>query len=219
MTPATSESARARILAAATKEFSDKGLRGGRVDTIAASARANKQLIYYYFGSKSELFKEVLRQSIVDGQQPGWPAPTSTRRLLVQEHLYASEPDFIRLIMWEALEAVGDVQGIRPERLDEYVERIEEDQRDGYVPDIDPRLLLLAEFGLTATPFVFPQMVQAVLGKPITDPGIREQWQSFLASIGGLLDSSATPAPPTSEGGESGRRRRPSVPSPRRRSP
>jgi AcrR family transcriptional regulator len=51
---------RARILAAAKSEFARVGLGGARVDHIAALAGANKRMLYYYFGSKDELFRAVL---------------------------------------------------------------------------------------------------------------------------------------------------------------
>src|SRR5690606_31224912 len=51
---------RARILKAAEKEFARKGLKGTRIDAIAARARCNKALIYHYFGSKEDLFSAVL---------------------------------------------------------------------------------------------------------------------------------------------------------------
>ncbi len=51
---------RAAILAAARSEFSVKGLSGARVNGIAARAGVNKQLIYYYFGSKEDLYRAAL---------------------------------------------------------------------------------------------------------------------------------------------------------------
>lgn len=54
---------RERILAAALAEFSRHGLGGARVDRIAARARANKRMLYYYFGSKDDLFLAVLEAS------------------------------------------------------------------------------------------------------------------------------------------------------------
>jgi len=51
---------RARILEAATAEFAHYGLGGARVDRIAERAGANKRMLYYYFGSKDELFLAVL---------------------------------------------------------------------------------------------------------------------------------------------------------------
>jgi TetR/AcrR family transcriptional regulator len=55
-TPAT----RSAILVAARREFAAKGLKGARVNEIAARAGANKQLIYYYFGSKEALYRAAL---------------------------------------------------------------------------------------------------------------------------------------------------------------
>ena len=57
------EATRQAILTAATAEFSRKGLGGARVDAIAARARANKRMIYHYFGSKEKLFTAVLEDA------------------------------------------------------------------------------------------------------------------------------------------------------------
>jgi AcrR family transcriptional regulator len=54
------ERTRAAILAAATQEFTAKGLTGARVDAIAKRARVNKRMIYHYFGGKDGLYLAVL---------------------------------------------------------------------------------------------------------------------------------------------------------------
>jgi AcrR family transcriptional regulator len=48
------------ILDAAKIEFAEKGLAGARVDTIAEQSGANKRMLYYYFGSKDDLYIAVL---------------------------------------------------------------------------------------------------------------------------------------------------------------
>jgi AcrR family transcriptional regulator len=53
---------RGRILEAATREFARYGLGGARVDRIAARARANKRMLYYYFGDKEGLFLAALEE-------------------------------------------------------------------------------------------------------------------------------------------------------------
>ena len=53
---------RSRILEAATGEFARYGLGGARVDRIAARARANKRMLYYYFGDKEGLFLAALEE-------------------------------------------------------------------------------------------------------------------------------------------------------------
>ena len=57
------ERTRAEILAAAIREFSERGLNGARVDSIAARTRTNKRMIYYYFKSKRQLFIAVLEDA------------------------------------------------------------------------------------------------------------------------------------------------------------
>ena len=50
------ESVQADILAVATREFSEKGLSGARIDEIAEKTRASKRMIYYYFKDKETLY-------------------------------------------------------------------------------------------------------------------------------------------------------------------
>jgi AcrR family transcriptional regulator len=49
------------IFAAAAREFAARGFAGASVDRIAAAARFNKAMIYYHFGSKAALYREILR--------------------------------------------------------------------------------------------------------------------------------------------------------------
>jgi TetR/AcrR family transcriptional regulator len=55
-----SEETRARILDAATQEFSANGLAGARTERIAEAAGVNKALLYYYFHSKHALYAAAL---------------------------------------------------------------------------------------------------------------------------------------------------------------
>jgi len=54
---------KAKILAAATREFMERGLNGARIDNIAARTRTNKRMIYYYFTSKERLYIAVLENA------------------------------------------------------------------------------------------------------------------------------------------------------------
>jgi AcrR family transcriptional regulator len=60
------EATKARILAAAKREFAKNGLGGARVDVIAEKASANKRMIYHYFESKEVLFQTILENAYVD---------------------------------------------------------------------------------------------------------------------------------------------------------
>lgn len=54
-------SSRARLRRAAAQEFAARGFDGAKVDRIATRARVNKAMLYYHFGSKATLYREILR--------------------------------------------------------------------------------------------------------------------------------------------------------------
>jgi TetR/AcrR family transcriptional regulator len=56
-----SDGSRRTLFAAAAREFAAHGFAGGSVDRIAAAAKLNKAMIYYHFGSKAGLYREILR--------------------------------------------------------------------------------------------------------------------------------------------------------------
>lgn len=57
------------ILQAAITEFVQQGLSGARVDAIAERTRTSKRMIYYYFGSKEQLYLKVLEKLYGDIRQ------------------------------------------------------------------------------------------------------------------------------------------------------
>jgi AcrR family transcriptional regulator len=97
------------ILIAATEEFSNYGLAGARVDAIAARTKTAKRMIYYYFGSKEELFNAVLERaySCIRAAERGLnlerlPPAEAIRRLVEFTFDYEeANVDFIRLVAIE----------------------------------------------------------------------------------------------------------------------
>jgi AcrR family transcriptional regulator len=103
-----SAATKARILKAATAEFAERGLAGARVDRLAASAGANKQLIYAYFGSKEGLFDATLEanlETLLDGVPfDALDLPVYARRLF---DFNLAHPELPRLARWHSLERPG----------------------------------------------------------------------------------------------------------------
>ncbi|MFT4171175.1 MAG: TetR/AcrR family transcriptional regulator [Rhodocyclaceae bacterium] len=97
------------IIAVATQEFSQKGLAGARIDEIAELTRASKRMIYYYFGSKENLYVAVLEEayrrirSIEGGLHlEDLPPEEALGKLVSFTFDYQlANPDFIRLVMTE----------------------------------------------------------------------------------------------------------------------
>jgi TetR/AcrR family transcriptional regulator len=61
---AAPDPSRDRVFAAAATAFAAHGFAGTSVDEIAAAARLNKAMIYYHFGSKAALYREILRDML-----------------------------------------------------------------------------------------------------------------------------------------------------------
>jgi AcrR family transcriptional regulator len=55
----------AELLAAALELFVERGYAGTRLDDVAARAQVSKGTLYLYFANKEELFKAVVRESVV----------------------------------------------------------------------------------------------------------------------------------------------------------
>ena len=100
------EQTRSRILAAAKAEFARVGLGGARVDRIAALAGANKRMLYYYFGSKDELFRAVLEatyEHIRESEKALHlaevdPAEAIRRLVVFTWNYYLEHPEFLSLL-------------------------------------------------------------------------------------------------------------------------
>jgi AcrR family transcriptional regulator len=100
---------REEILQIAADEFAEHGFAGARVDQIAARMRTTKRMIYYYYGSKEDLFIAVLERAyaaIRDAEQridvEHLDPPEAIRRLaeLTFDH-HEADPSFIRLVSIE----------------------------------------------------------------------------------------------------------------------
>ncbi len=99
----------ADIIDVATREFSEKGLAGARIDVIAEAMRTSKRMIYYYFGSKEGLYLAVLEEAyrriraIESDLHLEDLAPEDALRRLVgfTVDYQLANPDFIRLVMTE----------------------------------------------------------------------------------------------------------------------
>lgn len=66
--PTSSGDIRARILAEATASFAAKGFRSTSIRDITSAAGVNVAAVSYHFGSKADLYREVLRQALQSPQ-------------------------------------------------------------------------------------------------------------------------------------------------------
>ena len=107
---------RRAILTAAKTEFADKGFSGARMSSIAVKSSANQALIHYYFGSKENLYKEVLdslfgpeEHSTESKSPPQWNLTTPQKLYVMtyfvaQLHIRAIDHEGHRIFIWEIAE-------------------------------------------------------------------------------------------------------------------
>ena len=113
------------ILASARDEFARHGLAGARMDSIAERAGLNKRLIYYYFGSKDDLFLAVLEGTYADIRQAEQrlhldevePVEAIRRLISFTWHYYLEHPEFITLLNSENLHRAEHLK--RSDRIQE----------------------------------------------------------------------------------------------------
>jgi len=118
---------RQNILEVATREFSEKGLAGARVDEIAERTNTSKRMIYYYYESKEGLYRAVLEkvyeqirliESAIDIE--GLSPEEALRELVrVTFDWHHRHPDFVRLVMNENIhqgEHLGSMPVIKSRR-------------------------------------------------------------------------------------------------------
>jgi TetR/AcrR family transcriptional regulator len=170
---------RRAILDAAVAEFAAVGPAGARIDAIAAAAGVNKRMLYHYFASKEGLFAAVLDDQLGSTRSDAPPASLAERYAAV-----SGRPDWIRLLMWEAL--AGDDRrrgasrapdnGLRPA---------------GHRNELETPHRELAYTALALCPFAFPQLTRLITGASPADPEFAASWSAFLTALEARIERRA----------------------------
>lgn len=110
--PRDPERTRARILRAARNEFMRHGFSGARIERISRGGRSSDRMIYYYFGSKEQLYLAVLEAVYAElGEAESaltldTSKPVEALRELVAFtwRYYLAHPEFVALLSNENLQ-------------------------------------------------------------------------------------------------------------------
>ncbi|MEV6657269.1 TetR/AcrR family transcriptional regulator [Nocardia fluminea] len=185
---------RDRILQAAVEEFANKGEAAVRMDEIARLGRVNKQLIYYYFESKSNLYTAVLQQ-MVERNVGLWEDMAKSELFDgVRRLLSAKQDDGIdwsRLLAWEGIEygkSKGSksivLQSRRTKAYSHMSDLFRRAQATGDLDsEIDPEMLTIAFTLVTMSKTLLPQVVEMVTGLDPTSKEYEERMESFLLDL------------------------------------
>src|SRR5689334_14304443 len=181
------EGTKQNILQIATEEFVNNGLAGARVDAIAKRMRTSKRMIYYYFGSKEELYRAVLENAYAEIRESEEqhelnklkPVEALRRLIEVTFDFDETHPNFVRLVSIENLhgaEYLKDVTSIRDRHvvvLDTLTDILTRGRKEGVFRDdvdaIDVHALISAQcFFRVSNRNTFNAVFQCDLASPKT---------------------------------------------------
>ena len=202
------ERSRERILDAALTEFADHGYAGARVEAIASRAGLNKQLISHHFGGKRGLYRSVMAERRLRGggelEGAAVHAPDALASFFERAR---QDPEWVRVLLWEALEDHDDPPGdagpehtravdgtdATDQRRARYRERIEwvaQEQDEGRLPvGFDPALLLLSLLGASLYPVLLPDVCEVMTGSRPEDPQFAARYRAHLTRLTAQLAS------------------------------
>ena len=194
-----------KIISAAIEVFAEKGKHGARMEQIAAKARVNKAMLYYYYSSKDNLFNEVLKSIILNISRHMYSAfhlsiacdrsPIDTVKRIVNTHFeafsqnsnftkivlqaLANEPHAIRSIIKNIKDNAGSTESTPAENFrsifEEGISRKE-------LRDIDPKQVLISIIGMNLVYFIGKPVAEALLDLDVEDDQafLRERKESIV---------------------------------------
>jgi TetR/AcrR family transcriptional regulator len=192
------EATRASILAAARIEFAARGLEGARVDQIARRAKVNKQLVYYYFGSKDDLYRAALEATYAEIRAmereldlATLPPREAMEKLICFSLDYLNEHrDFIRMLADEnahgARHVRDSVAALRTNSplLNLIAETLERGAAEGvFRPGVDPLELYVSIAGMTFFYFANGLTMSAIFGRDLARKESIESYRKHIVTL------------------------------------
>jgi AcrR family transcriptional regulator len=167
-----------RILDAAEELFARQGFKATTIKQIGSAAGLNPALIYYYFGSKEELYKRLLGRLFATLSQRGTerlaaaPSPEAAVRALVglQSEVLSGHPGVPRLMAREmadhgAAHAQEGFTQLAATAFRRLCEIIEAGQRAGvFRDDMDARFAAISAISLIPYFHIFKPAAGILLG-------------------------------------------------------
>lgn len=178
-----SERTKAKLLDAALDEFAEYGFAGARVNRIADRAGVNKQLINYYFGGKTGLYRALLR-TWLDAEHVAASHAQSTEDMM-RWYLHATLDDSrgTRLGLWHSLShEAPEVE--QQSDIDREQDRIRHQQQTGELPaDVESAALQLAVMGMVTAPITFRHSVHKLFGLDVESPEFEQRYAAALSTL------------------------------------
>ena len=151
-----------KILSSARQIFLKKGFSGTSMSQIAKEANVAKALLFHYFKTKEDLWKnvkdEVIGQNIIENLNC---VPTDSFEHFIEFiidarfTLYGENQDLVLMMNWQRLEVQEEIAGTTSLPADMWKKELEQFQSKGEINEkIDTTLLQNLIFSLSSLPFL-----------------------------------------------------------------
>lgn len=176
---------RAKILQAALREFSERGLPAASTDDIAERCGVNKRMIYYYFGSKEGLYLAALesvyenlvaREKEINVEHLDPPAAIETMINLKIDY-YLENPHFVSFLSMENfykarhLRKSKKLETLRAPLTDVITRILERGRRSGHFrQDVEPVDFYVSMCALCIMYFSNQYTFGAIFGRDLMTP-------------------------------------------------
>ena len=192
---------RSAIFRAAAQEFAERGYDAAGTDRIASRARVNKAMLYYHFGSKAELYSEIVRdmvgavgarvRAVADGPGSAFEKLDAWISALVEEA--AARPWFPPIMLRELAARAPHFDATTFQMMNAVLagvsDVIAQGKREGTFRDVDP---LLAHLSIMPPVLIFFARQRVLAGRTLrgglAEPRALDQFVRHMqASARGML--------------------------------
>lgn len=167
------EASKMRIIKEAEKQFAEKGLYAASVNVIAENAGINKRMIYHYYGSKEELYQEVLKVNFRKIYALGKQAFENREDIIgcaqqiIREYYYFlyNNPNYVKIMAWEEVSGGKYAREVIPDTLLVGYDKLKEVYQEGldqgiFRPNVDLKQLIISINALCFITFARKEMME-----------------------------------------------------------
>ena len=199
MNPLPSTTSLQKIQHAARLEFAKRGYNAAKLENIARSAGVSKQLIYHYFATKDQLYRQLLEEAgqstsdnlgddIYDGLGPEETICKIIERTI---EIFMKDPFISAVTLDEALHDGEHISRRSPfiPTLKRFIEErvrpaLEEGEALGvFRPNVDPVLFYWAAFSIATAPLLNTHVISEICGERVDTKENMERWRAHAVEF------------------------------------
>lgn len=207
---------RERIITAAIDIFAEKGKHGARMEEIAERGEVNKAMLYYYYSSRDNLYREVLRRIIrhnfglilraIKGTGDVSEDPIEQVKFIARTHfrVFSSNPAYTKVLLEAVADEPNEVREILSSLKEETdikipdraLEIFEKGTERGIFRDVDPRQVMISIIGMNLIHFLARPIAEVILGLEMGDEEVflKKREESVLdLLLHGIVRSEGNP--------------------------